>query len=148
MNRELTSLFRNVENCTSFVNPFILSASFRYPLKISTFFWCFQGVEKGRIGNKWVNIFQKLFKGWKILIECAVMSWCNTGFTFSELISFAAVFIKLCQLTTCRTKDTCTRVLLSKFKKGNLKTWSQSILELIILPNYERNYRIREPMKW
>ena len=40
-------------------NPFIPNTPFLYPLKTSenlTFFWCFQGVEKGCIGNKWVKI--------------------------------------------------------------------------------------------
>ena len=39
-------------------NPFVSNASFLYPLQTSenlTFFWCFQGVEKGRIGKKQVN---------------------------------------------------------------------------------------------
>ena len=46
------------------LNPFILNASFPYPLKKSEnhkVFWCFQGVEKGCIGNKWVKIFAKRF---------------------------------------------------------------------------------------
>ena len=40
-------------------NPFVPNAPFLYPLKTSekfTVFWCFQGVEKGCIGNDWVNI--------------------------------------------------------------------------------------------
>ena len=39
-------------------NPFIPNAPFLYPLKTSKnreVFWCFQGVEKGYIGNEWVN---------------------------------------------------------------------------------------------
>ena len=39
-------------------NPFVPNASFLYPLKTEenlTVFWCFQGVEKGCIGNEWVN---------------------------------------------------------------------------------------------
>ena len=32
--------------------PFVPNAPFLYPLKT---FWCFQGVEKGCIGNEWVN---------------------------------------------------------------------------------------------
>ena len=34
------------------VNTFVPNAPFLYPL---TVFWCFQGVEKGCIGNKWVK---------------------------------------------------------------------------------------------
>ena len=40
------------------VNPFVPIAPFLYPLKTSEnrkVFWCFQGVEKGCIGNEWVN---------------------------------------------------------------------------------------------
>ena len=43
------------------LNPFVPNASFPYPLKIPEkckVFWCFQGVEKECIGNKWVNSFQ------------------------------------------------------------------------------------------
>ena len=38
--------------------PFVCNAPFLYPLKTSenrTFFWSFQGVEKGCIGNEWVK---------------------------------------------------------------------------------------------
>ena len=40
------------------LNPFFPNAPFLYSLKKSenlTIFWCFQGVEEGIIGNKWVN---------------------------------------------------------------------------------------------
>ena len=46
-----------------FINPFLPNAHFLYPLKTSEnlmVFWCFQGVEKGCIGNEWVN--KKLHK--------------------------------------------------------------------------------------
>ena len=42
----------------SHFNPFVSNAPFFYPMKISenvTVFLCFQGVEKGCIGNKWVK---------------------------------------------------------------------------------------------
>ena len=42
-------------------NPFVSNAPFLHPLKTSeklTIFWCSQGVEKGCIGNKWVNFFR------------------------------------------------------------------------------------------
>ena len=38
-------------------NPFVLNASFLYPLKTSEnrkVFWCFEWVEKGWIGNEWI----------------------------------------------------------------------------------------------
>ena len=41
-----------------YINSFVPSAPFLDPLKTSedlTVFWCFQGVEKGCIGNNWVN---------------------------------------------------------------------------------------------
>ena len=41
------------------VNPFVTNAPFLYPLKISEnhkVFSCFQGVEKGCIRNKWLNV--------------------------------------------------------------------------------------------
>ena len=40
------------------INPLVPKAPFPYPLKTSenfTVFLCFQGVEKGCIGNEWVN---------------------------------------------------------------------------------------------
>ena len=40
------------------INPFVPHAPFLYPLKISEnrkVFWCFQGVEKGCIGNERVK---------------------------------------------------------------------------------------------
>ena len=42
----------------SFINPFVPNAPFRYPLETSgnlKVLWCFQGLEKGCIGNKWVK---------------------------------------------------------------------------------------------
>ena len=38
------------------INSFVPNAPFMYPLKTSEnhkVFWCFQGVEKGCIGDKW-----------------------------------------------------------------------------------------------
>ena len=40
------------------INPFVPNALFFYPLKTSEnrrVFGCFQGVEKGCLGNEWVN---------------------------------------------------------------------------------------------
>ena len=42
------------------INSLVPNAPFLHPLKTSEnhkFFWCFQGVEKGCIGSKWVNIW-------------------------------------------------------------------------------------------
>ena len=46
------------------VNPFVPNAPFLCPLEISenlTVFWCFQGVEKGCIGNKCVKVIYTVF---------------------------------------------------------------------------------------
>ena len=56
----LCYLFMYVES----FNPFVASAPFLYPLKISEnlpVFWCFQGLEKRCIGNKWFDLF-KVFR--------------------------------------------------------------------------------------
>ena len=56
------------ENSIFMLNPFAHNAPFLYPLKTLenvTAFWCFQGLEKGCIGNKWVKamiIGKKEFK--------------------------------------------------------------------------------------
>ena len=42
------------------INPFISNPPFLHPLETSEHrkvFWCFQGIEKGCIGNEWVNHF-------------------------------------------------------------------------------------------
>ena len=57
------------------VNPFVPSAPFLYPLKTSesqTVFWCFQGVGKGCIGNKWVNKAPRKIP--KFLLNCGTVS--------------------------------------------------------------------------
>ena len=60
--------FGNAEIIIQF-NPFVPSAPFLYPLKSLgnvKVFWCFQGVEKGCIGNKWVKITTFCKKNWTI----------------------------------------------------------------------------------
>ena len=54
-------------------NPFVPNAHFLYPLKTSEnrkIFWCFQGVEKGCIGNEWVS---KLLPIYVIYVSESVM---------------------------------------------------------------------------
>ena len=49
------------------VNPFVPNAPFPYPLKTLenlTVFWCFQGVEKGCIGNEWFD--KSKLEVWKL----------------------------------------------------------------------------------
>ena len=44
------------------VNPFFPNTPFLYPLKTSEnrkVSWCFHGVEKGYIGDEWVNKFSR-----------------------------------------------------------------------------------------
>ena len=50
----------------SVINPFVPNALFLYPLKTENFkiFWCFQGVEKACIGNKWVKTYLKIDFNW------------------------------------------------------------------------------------
>ena len=46
------------------LKPFVSNVPFLYPLKTSrnlTVFWCFQGVQKACIGNKWVNAFLTIY---------------------------------------------------------------------------------------
>ena len=51
----------NGENLNSVIasfKPFVHHAPFLYPLKTSEYltkFWCFQGIEKGYIGNEWIK---------------------------------------------------------------------------------------------
>ena len=50
--------FCNFRKAVKAFNPFVPNAPFFYPLKTSEYrkvFWRFQGVEKGCIGNEWVN---------------------------------------------------------------------------------------------
>ena len=38
------------------INPFFPNVPFLYPLKTNHKVFCFQGVEKGFLGNEWVNM--------------------------------------------------------------------------------------------
>ena len=69
------------------INPFVPNALFLYPLKTSEnrqVFWCFQGLEKGCIGNDWVkestNIengdnFNELKVIKKTLVNIIIRNW-------------------------------------------------------------------------
>ena len=76
---ELLSLTKITETHKIFIkiylspwlNPFFPNAPFFYPLKTSenlTIFWCFQGVEKGCIGNEWVNVLSSLKTSWQAVL--------------------------------------------------------------------------------
>ena len=54
------------------LNPFTSNAPFLYPLKTSEnrkVFWCFQRVEKGCIGNEWVNFVMSTFQASKYMFK-------------------------------------------------------------------------------
>ena len=53
-----------------YINPFVANEPFLYLLKTLenlNIFWCFQGVEKGFTGNKWVNLFQTMLHFYTLL---------------------------------------------------------------------------------
>ena len=70
-------------------NPFVPNASFLYPLKTSenrNVFWCFQGVEKGCIGNEWVKwALSALW--WTLFGECALFLNVSHLFSLCHAIS-------------------------------------------------------------
>ena len=66
------------------IKPFVPNAPFLYTLKTSenlTAFWCFQGLEKGYIGNKWVKDKQSSLVG---NIRKLVWGYNFTSEAFSE----------------------------------------------------------------
>ena len=70
------------------INPFVPNAPFLYPLKTSEnckVFWCFQGVEKGCIGNEWVKgyLHYKIIFCHKAALDAQFMI-----FLFEEKIMF------------------------------------------------------------
>ena len=67
----------------SVVNPFVPNAPFLYPLKTSEklkVFWCFQGVEKGCIGNEWVKM-----NNCRIGKRCKYLTYLFEGLLSSQL---------------------------------------------------------------
>ena len=61
------------ESFSRFFNPIIPNAPFFYSLKISEnrmAFWCFQGVEKGFILNKWVKVLNLCDTNWFLELFC------------------------------------------------------------------------------
>ena len=59
-------------NQVSSINTFAPKSPFPYPQKTYTVFWCFQGVEKGSIGNEWIKM--KIFEP---SILCTVRRYIN-----------------------------------------------------------------------
>ena len=73
------------------INPFAPNAPFFYPLKVSEnlrVFLCFQGVEKGCIGNKWVK--EKTAKAMK-----------GIGIIKNSVKLFHGILKKLMNLNSC-----------------------------------------------
>ena len=101
-----------------FFNLFVPNAPFLYPLKTSEnskIFWCFQGEEKGWIGNKWVNtyiiiqnqnaackshIYKWVVYTWtfrKAKYQCLRCLW--TKYWFHECYGFQASAYEACDRT-------------------------------------------------
>ena len=86
----------------AFFNPFFPNASFLYPLKQlenRKVFWCFQVVEKGCIGNKWVKE-RELFPqhSMVLLLHEFFEFWFTTCFQkiFPSSIMLSVFFSSLC----------------------------------------------------
>ena len=67
-----------------YVNPFAPNGPFLYSLKTPeniTVFWCFQGLEKGCIGNKWIKLIRcELFYLHVKYKEYMAKKWGNINF--------------------------------------------------------------------
>ena len=69
--------------CQSLFNPFVPNTIFLYTLKTSgnlTGFWCFQGLEKGCIGNEWADKVTGLVTSTSLLqdiFRCLPPRTCN-----------------------------------------------------------------------
>ena len=77
------------------LNPFVPNAPFIYPLKTESrkVFWCFLGLEKGCIGNEWVNReYASLDYLWRLPKLNRSHNLYERGFTFGNT---AAIFSQL-----------------------------------------------------
>ena len=82
----LTFLMLKILNNTLYfhfpsIKPFLPNTPFLYPLKTSKsskVFWCFQGVEKQRIGNNWVKPFEVFTEN----VYCYILTVSSTLFIF------------------------------------------------------------------
>ena len=79
-----------------YINPFVPNAPFLYPLKTSenlTVFWCFQGIEKGRIGKEWVKtIWQEYFLSSSINRSFSWLFRAASIFFLSQFVVFFQYF--------------------------------------------------------
>ena len=77
------------------LNPFVPDVTFLYPRKTlgnPTVFWCFQGVERGCIGNEWVHnkVIQFYYK------DTSCRRYFKSHKTFQKL-SFSSSFDQFCK---------------------------------------------------
>ena len=62
----------------NYSNPYVSNAPSLYPLKTPEnlgVFWCFQGVEKGCSGNKWINCILELLQKSHIFVLNEIIAW-------------------------------------------------------------------------
>ena len=96
-NDEKYSIRGSASQWSSFIsknwfNPFVPNALFLYPLKTSEnhkVFWCFQGVEKGCIGNKWANTPREKSQYWNFFLVFIFpySSWIRTTWLYCTVLS-------------------------------------------------------------
>ena len=84
--------FRISPNLTNMIfNPFIPNAPFLYPLKASenlAVFWCFQGLEKGCIGNELVELQRILFQSFAMAYQDKTYDLMNRVVSWEECRNF------------------------------------------------------------
>ena len=100
---------------SSIFHPFVSNAPFLYPLKTSEnfmVFWCFKGVKKRCIGNKWV-----------LTKNCDYVDYCVTDICIWQTKKKRTVLSNICRSIFCLTKTTI------------VVTWQDEYFEEIIISN-------------
>ena len=100
---------------SSIFHPFVTNARFLYPLKTSEnfmVFWCFKGVQKRCIGNKWV-----------LTKNCDYVDYCVTDTCIWQTKKKRTVLSNICRSIFCLTKTT------------TVVTWQDEYFEEIIILN-------------
>ena len=99
--RPLVTSRRICEDLSAFSYRALLTYSFLMnPFILSPYgFWCFQGVEKGRIGNKWVkkgnfhpSVLLYLSSVWYIFTRLFPMHPFSTSWKYKKILRFSGVF--------------------------------------------------------
>ena len=112
-----SELFPYLQACNllgSYVfNAFVPNAPFLYSLKTSEsrkISWCFQGVEKGCIRNKWVNTLFNLF-------DVKLSSWMY--YSYLPIIGYTSYFLRLVEavVRTCSAEKVFLEI--SQNPQGN-----------------------------